>query len=120
MEGRVTEMTEMGLTTTAASKTLITQTVEKTDDLVRVAGMANIEGHASWPVLRRLPMTLRARIPLHRFTVRDLVGLKVGQVVESVWPAMDDVPLKVGAVHLSWCEFEVVDQQIAVRLTQLA
>jgi flagellar motor switch protein FliM len=119
MEGRVIEMTEMGLTTTSAVNHVAPGS-ENSDDLTRRTGMANIEEHASWPVLRRLPMTLRARIPLHRFTVRGLVELKVGQVVESAWPAMDDVPLKVGAVHLSWCEFEVVDQQIAVRLTQLA
>jgi flagellar motor switch protein FliM len=116
----VIEMTEMGLTTSAANNALIAPESEKIDDLARETGMANIEEHVSWPVLRRLPMTLRARIPLHRFTVRGLVELKVGQVLESAWPAMDDVPLKVGAVHLSWCEFEVVDQQIAVRLTQLA
>ena len=114
-------MAEMGLTTTAVSNdALMAPGSEKGDNLARRTGMANIEEHASWPVLRRLPMTLRARIPLRRFTVRGLVELKAGQVVESAWPAMDDVPLKVGAVHLSWCEFEVVDQQIAVRLTQLA
>jgi flagellar motor switch protein FliM len=117
----VTEMTEMGLMTTGpGGKTLINPAMEKSDEPVKTVSMENIEGHASWPVLRRLPMTLRARIPLHRFTVRGLVELKVGQVLESAWPSMDDVPLKVGAVQLSWCEFEVVDQQIALRLTQLA
>lgn len=113
-------MAEMGLTTIAAGNgAFMGPDMEKRNDLAKQVGMANIEEHTCWPVLRRLPMTLRARIPLHRFTVRDLVGLNVGQVFESVWPAMDDVPLKVGDVQLSWCEFEVVDQQIALRLTQL-
>jgi hypothetical protein len=119
MESRVIEMAEMGLTT-PGNNVLVAPVPENGDELARVTGMANIEAHASWPMLRRLPMTLRARVPLHRFTIRGLVELKVGQVIESTWPAMDDVPLKVGAVHLSWCEFEVVDQQIEVRLTQLA
>jgi flagellar motor switch protein FliN/FliY len=37
-----------------------------------------------------------------------------------VWPDSEDVPVKVGQVQLGWSEFEVVEQQLAVRLTRLA
>jgi hypothetical protein len=48
------------------------------------------------------------------------VRLEVGQIVESLCPDSDDVPVKVGQVQLGWSEFEVVEQRLAVRLTRLA
>jgi flagellar motor switch protein FliN/FliY len=86
----------------------------------RPIGMAEIERHAEWPLLQRLPMRLTAAVPLPGFRVRDLLGLKAGSIVESAWHSADDVPLKVGAVQLSWSEFEVVEQRMAIRITRLA
>jgi len=85
-----------------------------------IPGMARIEEHSAWPVLSRLTVTLTAGIPLNRFKVRDLLRLETGQIVESVWPDTEDVPVKVGQVQLGWSEFEVVEQELAVRLTRLA
>ena len=85
-----------------------------------VSLMANVEEHPEWPLLSRIPMRLIAGIPLPNFRVKDLVGLKAGQLVGSNWPSTDDVPLKIGSVQLSWSEFEVVEQQMAIRLTRLA
>ncbi len=83
-------------------------------------GMAGVEQHPEWLLLSRLPLRLTAAIPLPGFRVKDLVGLKAGQIVASTWTSSDDVPLKIGAVQLSWSEFEVVEQRMAVRLTRLA
>jgi len=83
-------------------------------------GMAGIEKHPDWLVLSRIPMRLNAGIPLPSFRVKDLLGLRSGQMLHSTWPCTDDVPLKIGAVQLSWSEFEVVEQRMAVRLTRLA
>ena len=85
-----------------------------------VYGMARIEEHHAWPVLSELVMTLESVIALREFKVRDLLRLEVGQVVESLSPDTDDVPVKVGHVQLGWSEFEVVEQRLAVRLTRLA
>ncbi len=82
--------------------------------------MHRIEQHPQWDKLARLPVTCHVRIPLSRFTVRDLLLLAGGQTLGSPWPAIEDVPLKIGAVELSCCEFEVVDQKMAVRLTRLS
>jgi len=82
--------------------------------------MATIEEHPEWPLLSRIPIRLIAGIPLPNFRVKDLVGLKAGKLVSSQWSSTDDVPLKIGSVQLSWSEFEVVEQQMAVRLTRLA
>jgi len=85
-----------------------------------VTGMAGIEEHPDWLVLSRIPMRLNAGIPLPSFKVKDLLGLRAGQMLHSNWLCTDDVPLKIGAVQLSWSEFEVVEQRMAVRLTRLA
>ncbi len=82
--------------------------------------MATIEEHPDWPLLSRIPMRLIAGIPLPNFRVKDLIGLKPGQMLSSTWLSTDDVPLKIGAVQLSWSEFEVVEQRMAIRLTRLA
>jgi flagellar motor switch protein FliM len=80
----------------------------------------SMEAHPAWPMIARLPVTLSASIPLKRFTVRDLLGLSCGQTIESAWATTEDVPLKADALQLSWCEFEVVGQSMALRLTRLA
>ena len=71
-------------------------------------------------MISRLPVVLAVNIPLKGFTVSDLLGLRCGQTIESAWPAMEEVPLKVGALHLSWGEFDVVSGRMALRLTRLA
>ena len=84
------------------------------------SGMAIIEEHPDWHLLQRLPMRLTAGIPLPRFRVKDLLALRPGQMLSSAWLSTDDVPLKIGAVQLSWSEFEVVEKRMAIRLTRLA
>jgi flagellar motor switch protein FliM len=81
--------------------------------------MLRIEEHPSWQILAQLRVTLRAGVALHRFRVRDLLGLREGQILESLAPATEDVPLKVGQVQLGWSEFEVLEQRMALRLTRL-
>jgi hypothetical protein len=67
----------------------------------------------------RLPVELEVAIPLRNFRVRNLLALASGVVVESQWMHGDDVPLGSGDVQLAWSEFEVLDTQLAVRLTRL-
>jgi flagellar motor switch/type III secretory pathway protein FliN len=68
----------------------------------------------------RLPVEVEVGIPVRDFRVRHLLALAPGTVVESEWGHGDDVPLASGDVQLAWSEFEVIDAQIAVRLTRLA
>jgi flagellar motor switch protein FliN/FliY len=71
-------------------------------------------------MISRLPAMLAVSIPLNRFKVCDLLGLESGQTLESAWPETEDVPLKVGTLQLCWGEFEVVERNMALRLTRLA
>ena len=41
-------------------------------------------------------------------------------MIETHWGNGEDVPLNSGDVLLAWSEFEVVDTQLAVRVTRLA
>jgi flagellar motor switch/type III secretory pathway protein FliN len=70
--------------------------------------------------IARLPVELDVSIPLHNFRVRDLLALEPERLVESEWSSGVDMPLAAGAVQLAWCEFEVIETQLVVRLTRLA
>jgi flagellar motor switch protein FliM len=67
----------------------------------------------------RLPVELEVAVPVRDFRVRNLLALEPGQVIETQWAHGADMPLSAGAVQLSWSEFEVVDSQLAVRVTRL-
>jgi flagellar motor switch/type III secretory pathway protein FliN len=68
----------------------------------------------------RLPVELDVSVPIRNFRVRNLLALEPSHIVESGWGHGDDVPLAAGKVQLAWSEFEVVDTQLAVRVTRLA
>jgi flagellar motor switch protein FliM len=68
----------------------------------------------------RLPVELDVTVPVRDFRVRNLLALEPGQVIETHWAHGEDMPLAAGNVQLAWSEFEVVDTQLAVRVTRLA
>ena len=67
-----------------------------------------------------LPVELDVAVPVREFRVRNLLALAPGQLIQSQWGNGEDVPLASGDVHLAWSEFEVIDAQLAVRITRLA
>ena len=69
--------------------------------------------------IARLPVELEVAVPVRGFRVRNLLVLEPGQVIETQWDHGTDMPLACGDVQLAWSEFEVVDTQLAVRLTRL-
>jgi hypothetical protein len=71
-------------------------------------------------VAARLPVEVDVGVPVRDFRVRNLLALTPGVVVGSQWGHGEDVPLASGDVQLAWTEFEVIDNQLAVRLTRLA
>jgi flagellar motor switch protein FliM len=70
--------------------------------------------------LARLPVELDVAVPVREFRVRDLLALEPGNVIETQWGHGEDMPLAAGDVQLAWSEFEVVDSQLAVRVTRMA
>jgi flagellar motor switch/type III secretory pathway protein FliN len=68
----------------------------------------------------RLPVELEVSVPVSNFRVRNLLALEPSHLIESGWAQGEDMPLSAGAVQLAWTEFEVVDSQLAVRVTRMA
>lgn len=71
-------------------------------------------------ILPWLPCTLAVDLPVVRFRVRDLLCLTKGSVVETGYHQSSDLPLRVNGQLVGWTEFEVVGEQLAVRLTDLS
>lgn len=68
----------------------------------------------------RLPIELDVAVPVRNFKVRNLIALEREAVVETQWGHAEDLPLAARDVQLAWCEFEVIETRLAVRLTRLA
>jgi len=71
------------------------------------------------PAAARLPVELDVSVPVRNFRVRNLLSLEPSHLIESGWGHGEDVPLAARQVQLAWSEFEVIDTQLAVRLTRL-
>ena len=67
-----------------------------------------------------LPMTLTVEIPVPNFTVGDLVGLKPGSVIRTLFQSTSDVPVRVNGKLIAWAKFEVAGDRLASRITELA
>jgi flagellar motor switch/type III secretory pathway protein FliN len=74
----------------------------------------------AWQQIGHLPCALSVELPLPEFRVGDLGHLAPQVVVDAHWPVGHDLPLKVNGQLIAWCEFEVVGNRLAVRLTELA
>jgi len=73
-----------------------------------------------WSEGALLPCLLSVDVPLKNFTVRELLRLDAGSIVESKNANGADLPVFVNARLIGWAEFEVVGQRLAIRLTELA
>ncbi len=67
-----------------------------------------------------LPCTLSLEVPVVRFTIGDLLALKEGSIVETACHHTSDVPLRVNQLLIGWTEFDVIDDRLAVRITEQA
>ena len=65
-----------------------------------------------------LPCTLTVEVPVIRFTIADLLGLKKGAIIETSCHQTSDLPLRVNRLLIGWTEFEVVGDRLAVRVTE--
>jgi flagellar motor switch/type III secretory pathway protein FliN len=72
-----------------------------------------------WEEAAGLPCTISVDLGLRQFTVRSLLRLEPGVVLEADLASDADVPLIVNSQLIGWGEFEVVGERLAVRLTEL-
>jgi flagellar motor switch/type III secretory pathway protein FliN len=67
-----------------------------------------------------LPCQLSLEIPIVHFTVGDLLRLGKDSLVETDCTLTGDIPLRANGFLIAWSEFEVIGNQLAVRITELA
>ena len=75
--------------------------------------------HSIWEEAGWLGCELSVELPVHAFTVRDLLQLAAGSIVETQWQSGEDMPLRASNRQIGWVEFEVLGETLAVRLTEL-
>ncbi len=71
-------------------------------------------------VLPWLPCTVALDVAVVHFTVRSLLELAPGVILESSCHQSMDIPMRVNGLLMAWTEFEVVGERLAARITDLA
>ncbi len=66
-----------------------------------------------------LPCQLRIELRIPDFKVRDLLALEVDSIVDSRRKEGLHMPVSVNGEMIAWAEFDVVEEQLAVRLTEI-
>ena len=74
----------------------------------------NLWEEAGW-----LNCQLTVELPVHGFTVRDLLHLSVGLIVETQWKSSEDMPLCACKRQIGWVECEAFGESLGVRVTEL-
>ncbi len=73
----------------------------------------------NWKQLCWLPCLLTLELPLAQFTIRDLLRLEPGTVVQTRYSRGAEIPLRANNQLIGWAEFEALGNHIAVRVTEL-
>lgn len=74
---------------------------------------------ALWEEAGWLPCSISVELPVHGLTVRGLLELSAGSLVETAWKSGEDTPLRVNGWQIGWVEFEQMGESLGVRLTEL-
>jgi flagellar motor switch/type III secretory pathway protein FliN len=72
-----------------------------------------------WQDVLDVPCQLSAEISVAGFSVRDLLLLQVGSVVNSREPARGRIGLQAQGSFIAWGEFDVANLRLGVRITDL-
>lgn len=77
-------------------------------------------GSESWEQIGLLQCEVTLEIPVPGFTVRDLLKLESGEIMNTRWAQGTDLPLRINGELVGWGEFEVVANKLGLRVTELA
>lgn len=72
-----------------------------------------------WEEAGWLTCELNVAVPVPEFTVRELLRLAIGSIVETQWRNGHDLPLHANQRQIGWVEFEAAGESLAVRITAL-
>jgi len=62
-------------------------------------------------------VTLDVKVP--NFTIRDLLRLDAGSVIDARWKEGTRLPFQANGRQLGWVDFEVIGDRLAVQVTEL-
>jgi flagellar motor switch/type III secretory pathway protein FliN len=82
--------------------------------------LAAVISEEMWAEAAFLPCVLSIDLQVRNFTIRDLLRMESGTILESGVANGADVPVLVNAHLVGWAEFEIVGRSLAVRITELA
>jgi flagellar motor switch/type III secretory pathway protein FliN len=71
-----------------------------------------------WDEANWLSCILSMDLPVHSFTVRELLRLEPGVILETINANSADVPIVVNSQRIGWGEFEVMGQRLGIRITE--
>jgi flagellar motor switch/type III secretory pathway protein FliN len=81
--------------------------------------VALVVSEQTWDEANWLACVLSVDLRVHSFTVRELLRLERGAIVETKNANSADVPVVVNSQRIGWAEFEVVGQRLGIRITEL-
>jgi flagellar motor switch/type III secretory pathway protein FliN len=96
------------------------QAAESALALIPDSTAVTLQKPENWSAFLQLPCQLSMEIPIHGFTVSALLRLAANDVISTHWLQGSDVPLHANGKLIGWTEFEVNDDHLAARLTQIA
>jgi flagellar motor switch protein FliN/FliY len=73
-----------------------------------------------WSYVKGLACRLSVEIPIQGLTVGKLIELTPGVVLDTQYDEGSHVPVLVNGEMIAWGEFDVVEERLAIRLTELA
>jgi flagellar motor switch/type III secretory pathway protein FliN len=74
----------------------------------------------AWREARHFPCRLSAHIPVHGFTMGDLMRIEVGSIVDSGMAIEADLDVSVNGSQVGCGKLDLTEEKLAVRLTELA
>jgi len=93
----------------------------KTMELSRSEAVADQSpgAEAAWNHVKGLLCRLSVEIPIQHFTFRQLLDLGPGAILDTHYEEGSHVPVIVNGELIAWGEFDVVEETLAIRLTEL-
>ena len=78
------------------------------------------DGEAAWFHVKGLHCLLSVEAPIPHFTVRKLLDLAPGVILDTYCEEGSHVPIVVNGQMIAWGEFDVAEEMLAIRLTEFA
>jgi flagellar motor switch/type III secretory pathway protein FliN len=72
-----------------------------------------------WAEILDLSCRLNVSFEIPGFTIRDLLSLQVNSIVDTQRREGTHVPVVVNGGMVAWAEFDVIEDRLAVRLTEM-